>query len=178
MKRSAWNNRFRKQEPTQGEKLLLVLSGLGDVILALIGGTQSKLWVSLVMLLAACGIQILVIMKVQPFRARKWNVLLGFAVVAVLIVLWWGARPELPAIVNQEIPNAQSRTTTTQAQDDDLRAALRADGNRAIRLVTVRVNLKRKYSIEEIGHFRLMYEVARITDRTTPEFYLASQGLL
>jgi hypothetical protein len=87
---------FSTQEPTQSAKLLLILSGFGDVILALIGGTQTKLWVSLVMLLAACGLQILVIVKVQPFRARKWNVLLGFCVVVVLTLLWWGARPDVP----------------------------------------------------------------------------------
>lgn len=95
-----------KQEPTGAEKWLLVLSGLGDVILALIGGTQAKLWVSLVMLVAACGIQILVILKVQPFRARKWNVLLGFAVVATLTLLWWGARPEPLVISNQDLPKS------------------------------------------------------------------------
>ncbi|HYR75898.1 MAG TPA: hypothetical protein VEM96_08650 [Pyrinomonadaceae bacterium] len=100
-----------KQESTLGENLLLVFSGLGDVILALIGGTQAKLWVSLVMLIAACGIQILVIIKVQPFRVRKWNALLGFAVVVVLTLLWWGARPDVAALaptpINQQMPKAQ-----------------------------------------------------------------------
>jgi len=87
----------RKHEPsTPGEKWLLMLSSLGDVILAMVGGTQPKLWVSLVMLIAACAIQIVVILKVQPFRARKWNVLLGVALVVILTSLWWGARPDVP----------------------------------------------------------------------------------
>jgi hypothetical protein len=65
-------------------------------------------------------------------------------------------------------------TTTTQPQDD-LRSELRADGNRAIRIVTVHLTLKRKYSVAEIGHFRVMYEVAAITNKTIPEFYIACQ---
>jgi hypothetical protein len=158
-----------KQEPTLGEKWLLIVSGFGDVILALIGGTQAKLWVSLVMLVAACAIQILVIVKVQPFRARKWNVLLGVFVVVVLTLLWWGARPDAP-------PASVAQTSTTISQsEDDLRTALRADGNQAIRTITTRIKLKRKYSIDEIGHFRIMYELATTTNKIVPEFYLACQ---
>jgi uncharacterized membrane protein YtjA (UPF0391 family) len=103
----------------------------------------------------------------------------GVAFLSLVGWVEWDRRHEKrqdASTTNASAPEVKqpSKTGATQPQDD-LRAALRADGNRAIRLVTVRVNLKRKYSIEEIGHFRLMYEVARITDRTTPEFYLASQ---
>lgn len=61
------------QDFTFGEKSLLVLSGLGDVILALIGGTQPKVWVSFIMLIVACGVQILVILKVRPFQESPFE---------------------------------------------------------------------------------------------------------
>jgi len=95
-----------KKETTQGEKLFLVLTGLGDVLLAMIGGTQSKSWVSLVILVVACVIQIAVIFKIRPWRAYKWNVALAIGVVSVLTLVWWGSRPEPPASTNQETPRS------------------------------------------------------------------------
>ncbi|HEV7473040.1 MAG TPA: hypothetical protein VGN90_03260 [Pyrinomonadaceae bacterium] len=72
-------------------------------------------------------------------------------------------------------PSAMPTPASMSTSTPDLRSELRADGNRAIRLVTMRVTLNRKYSIDELGHFRIMYEVAKTTNRIIPEFYLACQ---
>jgi hypothetical protein len=96
-----------KQETTRAEKFVLVLTGLGDVILAMIGGSQAKLWVSLVMLVIACLIQAAVIWKVRPFRSAMGNIGLAVGVMAVLGALWWGSRPDLPLPVEKK---AQSQS--------------------------------------------------------------------
>ncbi len=77
----------------------------------------------------------------------------------------------MPVTFSSATPVPASMSTPTP----DLRSELRADSNRAIRLVTMRVTLNRKYSIDELGHFRIMYEVAKTTNRIIPEFYLGCQ---
>jgi uncharacterized membrane protein YtjA (UPF0391 family) len=140
------------------------------------------------------GIGLFIVKAIYDHRNHELNKpLMVFFIVlgsgtSLLLVGWveWDRRHQrqrisVPEDSRQAIaePATESRSeppnAATNQSQDDLRAALRADGNRAIRLVTVRVAFKRKYSIEEIGHFRIMYEVASVTNRITPEFYLACQ---
>ena len=105
-----------RQDTTRSEKLLLVFTGLGDVLIAVIGGNQAKLWVSLVMLLVACAIQVGVIVKVRPFTSARWNTVLIFAVVAVLGFLWWGSRPDpqTPTLTKEQLQQELQKFKSAQ----------------------------------------------------------------
>lgn len=165
----------------------LLASGAGAMFLAGIGtelGGAPKL--AALFYLAAIALLVVVFIRANLFRANPKQALIILALTAVaLVVLWITMRPSPPlsekAIAIEVWKQApqdaeqQQRAKASSTPTADLRSELRADGNRAIRLVTIRLRLKRQYSIDEIGHFRIMYEVATVTDRITPEFYLACQ---
>ena len=110
-------------------------------------------------------------------RARRRGVFASIVVALGLGGVFYAYLPPQPITVNQVSERIPGPTPTSESPSPaaDLRSELRADGNRAIRLFTIRLKLKRQYSIDEIGHFRVMYEVAAVTDKITPEFYLACQ---
>jgi hypothetical protein len=110
--------------------------------------------------------------EILPVKPRKHKILSVAILGVVLLVI--DVASALYASRREQIPTP-SPLVVTPAPTPDLRSELRADGNRAIRLVTARIMLKRKYSIDEIGHFRVMYEVGTEINKVTPEFYLGSQ---
>lgn len=128
----------------------------------------------IVMTIGAFAVEMLSARSARRIAISTISTGLVTSVVLFGIISPWMVRKKKEQDTSKQSLDAQSKIATTQAQDD-LRAELRADGNRAIRTLTMRIGLKRKYSIEEIGHFRIMYEVARMTNRITPDFYLAYQ---
>ena len=81
----------------------------------------------------------------------KVLILMGIlAILGVVGVFEWH-RPGAPAVRNVFPVSSDSLEID--------RAALRADALRPIRDVAFRVNLKRQYSIQELGHFRIIYEL-------------------
>jgi hypothetical protein len=161
---------------------LFLSLAVGFVFAALAAAGTIDLSVAKAMLVAALIVMVVGAVVVEWLSKRPFKrVVLSTAITGVVtsLVLFYVIRPWMVQKRNEQ--DTQSKATTIEKGasasegPEDLRSELRADGHRAIRTLTMHVRLKRKYSIDEIGHFRIMYEVARITNQITPDFYLACQ---
>jgi hypothetical protein len=81
-------------------------------------------------------------------------------------------RPGRSLVTSADPPQPSNRAPidpTPLAESQQARKELRAEASDSLRDIAVKVHLKRSYSIQELGHFRILYV---ISDRQTPKFFL------
>lgn len=87
-----------------------------------------------------------------------------------------GRRPDSPALATSSPMASPASTQTPQLSEAQLaRTEFRNEATRPVRDVAVNVKLNRSYSIQELGHFRILYVISDNVE--TPEFYLGCQDL-
>jgi hypothetical protein len=114
--------------------------------------------------------------EILPLRPTRHKVgaivILGLVLGVIDMAAAWYARkraaPTPPTIASADKVNPDPSLT-------DLRNQLRSDSSKPIRDVGFSIKLDRSYSIEELGHFRIIYEVFDMQGHL--DFFLACQNL-